>query len=206
MRKYLLYLASLVLVVSSCSKSPEDKANLLIKEAMFKSLFYPDSYDPVETAVDSAFTPFDDPEFYKNTLALYKLENDIENYKNQVKKAEEDIAYNKDMLRIVNSNSNKLRLSQAQEKYDNALAEKKETEEKAQKLAGDLRAELHQQPLFIGFKARHRYRAKNKGGEIVFGEAIVLFDKDMTQIVYAWEMDDYEYKQVQEVYEYMRKN
>ena len=30
-----------------------------------KSLYYPETYDPTETVVDSAFTPFDDPLFYK---------------------------------------------------------------------------------------------------------------------------------------------
>ncbi|MBQ6226629.1 MAG: hypothetical protein IJJ73_10055 [Bacteroidaceae bacterium] len=205
MRKCVYYLITVALVISSCSKSPEDKANALIKEAMFKTLFNAESYEPVETIVDSAFTPFDDPEFYKQTLALYELGNEIDRYKNQAKKAEEDIAHYKDLLRIMYSNYEKVNLNRAQEEYDNALAKTSEAEEKINKLVESLKADIQQKPLFIGFKAKHRYRAKSNTGYTNFGDALFLFDKDMTQIVYAWDMDDYEFKQVQDMYEYMRK-
>ena len=205
MRKYVCYLMAIVLVLSSCGKSPEDKANALIKEAICKTLYNADSYDPVSTIVDSAFTPFDDPEFYKQTLELYELGKDIENYKNQAKKAEENIAHYQDMLRIMYSNSSKLSLKQAQEEYDNALAKKSKAEERVYKLIDILKAEIQQKPLFIGFKAKHRYRAKSDTGYPSFGDVVFLFDKDITQIVYAWDLDNYEYQQVQYIYEYMQK-
>jgi hypothetical protein len=55
--KNLLFLVTVIAVFASCNNSPESKANDLIKEEMKKSLYHVDSYDPVETIVDSAFSP-----------------------------------------------------------------------------------------------------------------------------------------------------
>ena len=55
MKKVLLFVAALMTLVA-CSKSPEEKANVLIKESMKKTLYHIETYDPVETLVDGAFT------------------------------------------------------------------------------------------------------------------------------------------------------
>ena len=67
MKKVMLFVAALMTLVA-CSQSPEDKAKVLIKESMKKTLYHAETYDPVETVVDSAFTPFDDPAFYEKTI------------------------------------------------------------------------------------------------------------------------------------------
>ena len=74
---------------------------------------------------------------------------------------------------------------------------------KAKKLADELKTMLDKEQLFIGFKARHRFRANNNAGQIVFGEMKYLFDKDMNKIVASYDMDDDEYKTVQIVYKQM---
>ena len=65
MKKNLLFVI-LALACASCNHSPEEKANALIEVDLKKSLYYPETYNPAETVVDSAFTPFDDPAFSKN--------------------------------------------------------------------------------------------------------------------------------------------
>ena len=67
----------------------------------------------------------------------------------------------------------------------------------------NLKTMLDKEQLFIGFKARHRFRANNNAGQIVFGEMKYLFDKDMNKIVASYDMDDDEYKTVQIVYKQM---
>lgn len=59
-----------ILAFASCAHSPEEKANALIEASLKKSLYHPETYDPAETLVDSAFTPFDDPVFYEKALDL----------------------------------------------------------------------------------------------------------------------------------------
>ena len=65
--------ALLITLFVSCGKSPEEKANALIEDDIKKVLYHPETYDPAETQVDSAFTPFDDPAFYEKTVQLCKL-------------------------------------------------------------------------------------------------------------------------------------
>ena len=59
--KKVLYLILVLIVLAACSQSPEQKAEVLIKDSLKKSLYKPDTYKPVDTKVDSAFTPYDDP-------------------------------------------------------------------------------------------------------------------------------------------------
>lgn len=62
--KKILFLATVVLVMTGC-KSREEKAAKLIKQEMFKTLYDFESYEPIETKIDSAFTSI-----YTDTLAL----------------------------------------------------------------------------------------------------------------------------------------
>ena len=56
MKKTLLSFLALLLCLSFTQcKSKEDKANELIKDYMFKNLYDFDSYQPIETKIDSAF-------------------------------------------------------------------------------------------------------------------------------------------------------
>ena len=78
MKKF-IYLSFLTLVLVACSQSQEKKAEALIKESLKKSLYKPETYKPVETKVDSAFAPYDDPAFFEELAELEKM------------KAEEDL-------------------------------------------------------------------------------------------------------------------
>ena len=71
--KKILFFAASVILFGSCTKSPEQKVNALIKEYLEKTLYHPDTYAPTNTELDSAFTPYDDPVFYEKTLKLAKL-------------------------------------------------------------------------------------------------------------------------------------
>lgn len=200
-KKLLLVIFALVCV--SCSHSLEEKANALIEVDLKKSLYHPETYNPAETVVDSAFTPFDDPIFYEKTITLCKLGVEIEDYERKIKDEKSDMAFHKDMLQIMYSNSEKESYNQAKENYEKYFEEKEKTEQKIEKLVDELKSELEKEPQFLGFKARHSYRAQNNGGQVVFGEAKYLFDKDITQIVSVYDMDGDEYKAVQTVYKQM---
>ena len=55
MRKIVWTLAALLLILSSCTKSNEEKAEALIKENLQQTLPHPETYKPISTVVDSAF-------------------------------------------------------------------------------------------------------------------------------------------------------
>lgn len=50
-------------------------------------------------------------------------------------------------------------------------------EKKAKKLADELKTMLDKEQLFIGFKARHRFRANNNAWQIVFGEMSICLTR-----------------------------
>ena len=62
-----------LMVLGACSRTQEEKANLLIKEDIQKVLVKPDTYEPIETKLDSAFAPYETPEFMENTLKCVQL-------------------------------------------------------------------------------------------------------------------------------------
>ena len=202
MKKNLLFITVLVSLIS-CSQSPEEKVNALIEIDLKKSLYHPETYDPAETLVDSAFTPFDDPFFYEKTIELCKLGVEIEEYEQKIKYEKSDMAFYKDLLRIMYSNSDKEKYDQAKVNYEKYLAAKESAEQKILQVVEELKKEIEKGPQFMGFKARHRYRAQNNAGQIVFGEVKYLFDKEITKVISAYDMDGDEYKAVQALYEQM---
>lgn len=185
---------------ASCSTLPEDKANALIEEELKKTLYFPETYDPAETQIDSAFTPFDDPAFYEKTVQLYKLGMSIDEYDRNMKSAKSSMYI---WSGPYQSAFGRNQYQEAKNEYDENAQNKKNAEKKAKKLADELKTMLDKEQQFIGFKARHRYRAKNNAGQTVFGEMKYLFDKDINRIVASYDMDDNEYKTVQSVYEQM---
>lgn len=198
--KNVLLGAVLVVFFVSCGDSPEDKANELIQEEIKKVLYHAETYDPVETLVDSAFTPFDDPDFYEKTLQLCELGIAVEKYERNMKSAKSSMAiWSGPYMSTYARNS----YQEAKEEYDENAEDKRKAEEKAYKLVSDLKAVLEKEPQFIGFKARHRYRANNNAGQTVFGEAEFLFDEDISRVVTVYNMDDEKYKAVQLLYRQM---
>lgn len=187
----------LVALFVSCGKSLEEKANALIEDDIKKVLYHPGTYDPAETQVDSAFTPFDDPVFYEKTLQLYKLGISIDAYDRMMKNAKSSMSI---WSGPYQSAFGRNEYQEAKDKYDENAQNKKSVEIKAKKLADELKSMLDKEQQFIGFKARHRYRANNNAGQTVFGEMKYLFDKDLSKIVASYDMDGYEYKAVQNAY------
>lgn len=198
--KRILLGTALVMLFASCGKSPEDKANALIEEDIKKALYHPETYDPTETQVDSAFAPFDDPAFYEKTVQLCKLGMSIDEYDRNMKSAKSSMSI---WSGPYQSAFGRNEYQEAKDKYNDNAQNKKNAENKAKKLADELKTILGKEPQFIGFKARHRYRANNNAGQTVFGEMKYLFDKDMNNIVATYDMDDDEYKTVQIIYKQM---
>lgn len=200
MKQKFLLGAVVVTMLASCNLSPETKANHLIKKAMKMSLYQADTYDPVSTQLDSAFTPFDDPAFYDKALKACKLTQKITEYQSEMELTRTQMSIFDDPYSAFSRNE----YSTAKEKHDKLLAKKTEAENKLKQYAAELKTAMEKKPQFIGFKATHSYRADNNAGQTVFGETVFLFDKDISQIVKAYDCDKSDYKNVQLLYKYMR--
>lgn len=190
----------LITLIASCSKSPEEKANALIRDDIMKALYHPETYDPVETQVDSAFTPFDDPVFYDKTIQLCQLGLTIDECDRNMKQAQTSMSMWSGPYQSALSRNE---YQEAKDKYDEYSRNKKSAEIEARELAEELKSMLDKEHKFIGFKAQHRYRANNNAGQTVFGEIKYLFDKDLNKIVESYDMKNDEYKAVQIFYKQM---
>jgi len=72
MKKLVLF-GFVIACMMSCGQSSDEKAQALIRKSMEKSLVHPESYEALNTVVDSAFAPFDDPAFFNKTLEICKI-------------------------------------------------------------------------------------------------------------------------------------
>ena len=192
--------ALLITLFVSCGKSPEEKANALIEDDIKKVLYHPETYDPAETQIDSAFTPFDDPAFYEKTVQLCKLGMSIDECDRKMKNAKSSMSI---WSGPYQSAFGRNEYQEAKNEYDENERNKKSIEAKVKKLATELKTMLENEQQFIGFKARHRYRANNNAGQTIFGETKYLFDKSLSKIVASYDMDSEEYKAEQIIYKKM---
>lgn len=199
--KKVLFGAMLIAMFASCNKSLEDKANVLIEKAIKKMMYHPESYDPTETRIDSAFTPFDDPDFYEKTMQLYKLGMAIDEYDKNMKDAKSSMSI---WSGPYQSSFGRNEYQEAKEEYTKNAKNKKNAEAKTRKLADELKSMLDKEKVFIGFKVQHRFRVNNNAGQTTFGEMEFLFDKNMSEIFASYDMDSEEYKAVQILYKQMR--
>lgn len=198
--KNLFFAVMATLMFASCAKSPEQKAEALIKEQMQQTLYHPETYAPSTTQVDSAFTPYDDPEFYEKTLKLAKLGMVIDKYSREAKSAKSSMSI---WSGPYQSSFDRNEYQEAKEKYNNAISKKEQATKEAKALGEELKKMFNEDSKFVGFKATHTYRANNNAGQTVGGKALFLFDKDMKQIVASYDMDGEEYKAVQYLWKMM---
>lgn len=180
-------------IISACTKTPEERAKALIKDKVKSILIRPESYDPVETVLDSAFTPLDDPAFYEKVLEFCNRAKEKAQYEEDAKEAQTTMSLWDEPYQ---TSYGRTRYNEAKEKYDDATSKLEKTATKLVELVLAINTEREKEKRFIGFKAKHRYRASSNTDFVSFGEAEFLFDKDVTKIVMAYDMDEDDYKKV----------
>ena len=188
--------------MASCQNSPTDKANALIKDSMQKSLIIADSYEPVETKIDSAFTPFDAPEFYTQTWDLLNLSAELQEYEEKAKQAKSSMTLWGDPY-IDAYGKNQYQEHKAE--YEEYTEKGNAVKERIEEVAGNIKEMMQKKPEFIGFKAMHRYRASNNAGQTLLGDKLYILSKDLTEIIASYNMDSEEYIAVQEAMKQIRK-
>lgn len=201
MNRLIVILVVLASVFSSCQKSKETKVSDLVADHMYKTLYHPESYESVETVIDSAFTPFDSPELYEKTLKFAKLSLEMSQLEIDEKNAKSNMALWSGHYRTefgINE------FNEAKEKHDQVIKKQETVVKKLQDLAEEIKGNIAKKPEFLGFKARHKYRASNNAGQTVFGNVKFLFDEEITKIVTEYDMDGEEYNAVMQIYKMLR--
>lgn len=185
--KKLFFLPALLLLLSGCSFSPEKKASSLIKESMQKTLIFPESYDPIETKLDSAFSPQNDPDFIQLVFDLNSKSLEYEGLQAQIASAEREMSI---WDTPYSSSYSKTQYKQAKEKFESLNSQLTQLESRLQKMGATVSEQLYKKKEFTGFIAKHSYRAKNNAGDIMIGNDYFLFDKDLATIVKSWTSEE----------------
>ena len=186
MKKILLVIS--VFALFSC-KSKEEKAAELIKDEMFKVLFDFESYQPIETKIDSAFcSVYTDSAILRHGYLMNELLKEADIKLEEVKDAQHSMGiWGIDPY----SSLDVLRYNEAKEKADKCMKELdfcinliNAESDTIQQLAQNIK------PTFWGWKATHKFRCKNKGGDPSIGNWVYYFDEKMKRVVYNEDTED----------------
>lgn len=182
-----------MLLVAACSQSPEQKADVLIKDSLKKTLFKPETYKPIETKVDSAFAPFDDPVFYEELEKLGNMESEYEELEKKAKLAKSSMALWSGPYQTALGRNE---YQEAKEEYDETNTKIEKLKTKGKKQSKKVAEMLQGEKKFIGYKAVHNFRADNNAGNTLIGNTIFFIDENFNEIRYSLEVE--EYNQIQD--------
>lgn len=191
--KKCFYLAVFSLMIAACGQTPEQKAESLIKESLKKSLYKPETYKPIETKVDSAFAPYDDPAFFDELEKLGKMSREIDVLEHQAKRAKSSMALWSGPYQTA---FDREKYQEAKDEFDEADAKIEKLRSRVKKTFDKILSTLQEGPKFIGFKAFHSYRANSNAGNTLIGNMVFFIDKEFEQITYKMELE--EYNQIQD--------
>ncbi len=176
----------LAVLLLTCCQTREEKADALIKEALMPYLVKPDSYRPVETKLDSAFAPYDNPELLNTLGVLYGKLEERWDLKDKMQ----------EKIRLMNvwgsgytSEWSKKQYLGYKEEYDVFNGQYEKLNQKIQLQYAKVDSLVKVERQFIGFKATHNYRSDNNDGKTNIGNLFLVFDKDITEVRYIIDAD-----------------
>ena len=192
--KFYLPILLAIMLVSCASK--EDKANKLIKQYMYESLYDYESYEPMKTTVDTLYADIRlDKEAYALAMVGQKNLEKVNEYLDKAKSAQRSMDIWSDSY-----------TSYGRSQYNEAKAMFRDNLNEARRCMRQVyaamlkildREEALQQcnkDEFVGWKVEHRFRCKTKGGNSTIGEYVFTTDKDLKEIIASFDTDDEDYK------------
>ncbi|MBQ7422779.1 MAG: hypothetical protein IJV27_11665 [Prevotella sp.] len=190
--KFGLVVFATTLLAISC-KSNEQKAEALIKDYMFKHLHDYNSYEIVETKVDSAYNrPFYDKAVMSAALSAVKANKETKEHYPKYNRAKSTMEIWEDSF----SSAGRREYRNARKEY---LTEfKKFTESfleynKSMFAIASTLDTLERQ--FIGWVVDHKYRCNNRDGNTVLGNDMFVMDRKFKVILFHFDNDDEEYSE-----------
>lgn len=192
----LLSIVFLGLVFIQC-KSKEDKALGLIEERLFKTLYDFDSYQPIETKIDSAFhTPLNDSINLRYAIFCSVILDEFDKYIEKANDASKTAEIWTDSY-----------TSYGRGKFLDALDDMTTSIEIAEKLLQQ--SKLYRDsirlrseeiiPEFIGWRVEHKFRCKTKGGYSDILSSVYIMDEKITRIIDEINLEDKDYKRWQDI-------
>ena len=191
--KKLFLLLSIFFILTSCGKSNEERINDLIAEATKASLYIPESYDPVSTQCDTLYRDIINPANIDKSAKIMSLIRDVQRTQREIERDIEICEFTQGKYDYrYNESSKKVR--KGEEKRDELKAQ-------ANKLFAELQKDFYNDRGFYGFIVEHRFRAKNNMGTVMFGDMIYIINKDITEVVAAYDTSDNDFVEFMQMVE-----
>lgn len=179
------------LVLCGCEKNIEEQVQEAVKNELHKTLYYFDSYEPLETKVDSAFnTPENNPDVNEFMRSVWEQMDQVKEFAAELENAERTIASLSDARKLGGSFAYD---------YNEAVKDKVYVETK---IKDNLKV-VYENALkfskfisqadssFIGWRVMHTYRAKTRGGDPSIGREVYIFSKDFKKVLLNLKYDEY---------------
>ena len=188
MKKIQLLFCAVALIMTSCTLSNEKKAEKLVREALKSYLYYPDSYEPISTRVDSMFvdTTTIDP--------IMEISEEISDLIFKINLCERKIESAESSMDIWAPDGYSSQYSRG--RYAQAKKEKKEAcsdlDKYTKKLSGHLAslkeyiAKYHKGE-FTGWVVSHRFSSLNGAGSMTLPGEMIFFCDEGFAACYGYE-------------------
>lgn len=180
--KKLFSILCILILLTACGKSEEEKLNDLIAETTKASLYIPDSYDPVSTQCDSMSRTVINPANIKKSAKIISLVKEAQSIQREIEINTEQRDYWRGKYGEFYNDYSK--------KVSKGEAEKAKLMTEAEKLFSELSRDYYAHKEFCGYIVEHKFRAKNNMGNILFGDVIYILNKDKIEVIDAYDTSD----------------
>lgn len=161
----------------------QGKAEMFVRKAVCDNLFYPSSYDPVKTSVDSVFYgPLTDAQCVDAAIELIDLRTRYSNA---------EFAYNEAVDQIKFFGLTDLGSNHWGKDRDDAKSKMRELQEKITKQQSVIKnRDTSMDGKYVGWQVAHRYRASNSEGVVSFGNVLYILNPEMTECYFRYSLDE----------------
>ena len=196
MKKLILSLIIIALCLVGCM-SEEDKANELIKKELFKTLYDFESYEPIETIIDSSFTTIYRDSVIMSYAYIKQVYSDlIDEEIEEIK----DIGSSMEVWVGSRSSYGRSKIKKLKERVLTSQAKFDTYAPKLLEIDSLILKEINAfTPSYVGIQAKHKFRAKNKVGNFTIGNYLYIFDDKLTKVISVINLDDNEEEKIQKI-------
>lgn len=161
-----------------------EMAKTAVRKLVCDDLYYPNSYDPVNTTVDSAFYSYMTDE--KCINAAIKLIDLRDSYSS----AKANYEQNDWTIRFMGNQKGPFLEGERNARSESAKEMKRLSKEIKEEELIIKNRDSSNDGKFIGWQVVHKYRASNSKGVVSFGNVLFVFDPQMKQCYYRFSLDD----------------
>lgn len=162
----------------------QQRAETIIKKLVCDQLYYPNTYDPVSTKVDSAFfCPIIDGECVSAAYEIIKMQAEYESEKSSYEQNDWTIRFHGNPSGPFLENERKARKESSEK-----MAElKKKIVEKENIIRN---RDVSHDGEFVGWWVVHKFRSANGNGQVSFTHRGFLLNKDMSSDILSHSLED----------------